>query len=98
MLNILPQSQLIQIQRAVALAITQAQEDGRYYAHYQPVREINLTETSKRIAHKVASRRRIGWFDFSLGSHDMAGCSARAYRIQQRLIGNRLSFYQAMWG
>lgn len=91
-------NQLALIQSAVEHATLLAREEDRHFEHYQPTREINLEKATKRIAHKTASRRRLGWFDFSGGSHDMAVCTARAYRIQQRLIGNRITFYQAMWG
>lgn len=94
----IPQYQLIHIQRSVAFAINEAYEESRWYSHRSLLPDVNLTDATKRIARKAASRRRIGGFDFHEGSHDMAVCTARAYRIQQRLWGNRLTFQQAMWG
>lgn len=42
-----------------------------------------------RLAVLRASRRRIGWFDFSPSSWDMLTTQARAGRIQLRLAGRR---------
>lgn len=88
------QAQLIQIRNSALNACIDAIDNGR---RYSPL-GFNLFSATNRIARNTARRRRIGWFDFCIDSYDMQGCRARAYRIQQRLIGNRLSFYQAMWG
>lgn len=64
---------------------------------------MTLEEMKQRIVKKVLTRRfnstsRIGWFDFSSDSYDMRMCEARAYRIQQRLVGVRITIRQALWG
>lgn len=51
-----------------------------------------------RIVQKMVSRLRLGWFDHSSDSFDMRVARARAYRIQQRLAGNRITMKQALWG
>ena len=58
---------------------------------------MTLHEITERIARKVAARRRVGWFDFSLMGYDMRMCTARAYRVQQRLGGHRITLRQALY-
>ncbi|KGM38718.1 hypothetical protein JY96_21330 [Aquabacterium sp. NJ1] len=55
-------------------------------------------EIKQQIVRKSVARRRIGWFDFSMDSYDMRMCAARAYRIQQRIAGQRISLREALWG
>lgn len=59
---------------------------------------MSLLEIKERIARKEANRRSIGWFDFNCFSYDMRICGARAFRIQQRLAGNRITMQQALRG
>lgn len=59
---------------------------------------MTLDQITERIARKTAARRFIGWFDFSRDGYDMRMCTARAFRIQQRLVGNRITIRQALWG
>jgi len=59
---------------------------------------MNLEDIKLRIARKSAARRRIGWFDFSRDGYDMRMCEARAFRIQQRLVGVRITLREALWG
>lgn len=49
-----------------------------------------------RILAKMRARLRIGWVDYSPLSYDREVASARAYRIQQRCRGIRLTLKQAM--
>lgn len=59
---------------------------------------MSLDQIAERIARKTAARRTIGWFDFSRDGYDMRMCTARAFRIQQRMVGNRLTLREALWG
>ena len=59
---------------------------------------MTLEQLEERIARKTAARRFIGWFDFSRDGFDMRMCGARAFRIQQRLVGNRITMREALWG
>lgn len=59
---------------------------------------MRLEDIKQHIARKTGARRRIGWFDFSLDSYDMRLCEARAFRIQRRLAGVRITLREALWG
>ena len=61
---------------------------------------MELMEMQGRIMNKMAARRfsPFGLFDWSHGSWEWQVAFARAYRVQQRLMGRRISFKQAMWG
>jgi hypothetical protein len=50
----------------------------------------------KRILWKMDSRRKLGWVDHSPFSYDWQVAGARAYRIQQRCQGIRMTLKQAM--
>jgi hypothetical protein len=49
----------------------------------------------RRYLHKQNNRRAIGWTDFSRGSWDWRVATAKLYRIQRRLLGQRISFNEA---
>lgn len=59
---------------------------------------MTLEQIKDRIARKTAARRFIGWFDFCRDGYDMRMCEARAFRIQQRCVGVRITIRQALWG
>lgn len=50
----------------------------------------DLSVIEARLARLRARRRRLGWFDFSSDSWDMRTTRARAWRIYQRLHGQRV--------
>ncbi len=52
-------------------------------------------QTIRRILRKM-ERRPLGWVDYSSDSYDYRVASARAFRIQQRIKGVRLTLAQAM--
>jgi hypothetical protein len=51
---------------------------------------------TQRILWKMDARCTLGWIDHSPLSYDWRVASARAYRIQQRCKGVRLTLRQAM--
>lgn len=59
--------------------------------------KIDFDELERRMARKIASRKKIGWFDFCSDSYDMRVAGARAYRIFCRITrGERQTLAQAM--
>lgn len=49
----------------------------------------------QRLLRKM-ERRPLGWVDYSSDSYDYRVANARAFRIQQRIKGIRLTLAQAM--
>lgn len=80
--------------QSVAMIDSARQQDGR--ADDKHTNQLNLFDLIPRMASKIASRRKIGWFDFHPLSHDMEIATARAYRIFARLRGERITLREAM--